>query len=209
MFAMCFFDFNEHSYTIRYRLSGFLTEVEMISWFTENSLIPLVTGTFLVLAFLGLAISAREKTMLFVAMIVAALTAGIVITETLVVTDREAVTEIVYSLAQSVEANDMESVLSHVSPDREDAKERIRNEMPKYSFDTVRVIGIADFSSTTDLDPKQAAIDFAVMARGREKAHGQGGHVQRRVQLKFQKGADGQWRMIDYSHSGPRSGVNL
>jgi hypothetical protein len=209
MFAMCFFDFNEHSYIIRYRLSGFLTEVEMISWFTENSLIPLVTGTFLVLAFLGLAISAREKMMLYAAMIIAALTAGIVITETLVVTDREAVTEIVYSLAQSVEANDMESVLSHVSPDREDAKERIRNEMPKYTFDSVRVIGIADFSSTTTVEPKTADIDFAVMARGRAKAHGQGGHVQRRVQLKFQKGADGQWRMIDYSHSNPRSGVNL
>lgn len=181
----------------------------MISWFTENSLIPLVTGTFLALAFIGLAISSREKSMLYVATIIAAVTAGIVITESLVVTDREAVTEIVYSLAKSVEANDMESVLSHVSPDREDAKDRIRIEMPRYSFDSVRVIGIADFTSKSDLDPRQAVIDFVVMARGRLTSHGQGHHVQRRVELIFQLESDGKWRMIDYSHSDPRDGLKL
>lgn len=181
----------------------------MISWFTENSLIPLVTGTFLVLAFLGLAISSRDKTMLYVAMIIAAVTAGIVITESLVVTDREAVTEIVYSLARSVEANDMESVLSHVSPAREDAKDQIRIEMPQYRFDSVRVIGIADFTARTDLDPKQAVIDFVVVARGRLTSHGQGHHVQRRVELIFQLEPDGIWRMIDYSHFDPRSGLKL
>ena len=158
----------------------------MISWFTENSMIPLATGTFLVLAFIGLAISARERTMLYAAMIIAALTAGIVVTERLIVTDREAVTEIVYSLAKSVEANDMEAVLRRVSNQREDAKEKIRNEMPKYSFESIRVIGIADFSVETDVDPKKAEIDFVVLAHGRSVAHGQGEHVQRRIRLHFQ-----------------------
>ncbi len=180
----------------------------MISWFTENSMIPLVTGTFLVLAFLGLAISARERTMLYAAIIIAALTAGIVITESLVVTDREAVTEIVYTLAKAVESNDMETVLGYVSDQREDAKERIRIEMPNYIFDSVRVLGIAGFSATTTV-PKTAEVDFSVLAHGRARAHGNGQHVQRRIQLKFQKTADGQWRMIDYSHSDPRDGLRL
>ena len=172
-------------------------------------MIPLVTGTFLVLAFLGLAVSAREKTMLYAAMTIAALTAGIVITEKLIVTDREAVTEIVYSLAKAVEANDMEAVLRRVSDQREDAKQEIRNEMPRYSFESIRVLGIADFSLEDEVDPKQAVIDFVVLAHGRLVAHGQGQHVQRRVRLYFQKESDGQWKMIDYDHSDPRSGVSL
>ena len=181
----------------------------MISWFTENSMIPLVTGTFLVLAFLGLAISARERTMFYAAMIIAALTVGVVVTERLIVTDREAVTEIVYSLAKSVEENDMEAVLRRVSNQREDAKDKIRNEMPRYSFESVRVLGIADFSVQSDVDPKKATIDFVVLAHGRLIAHGQGNHVQRRIRLYFQKEADGQWRMIDYNHWDPRAGVSL
>lgn len=181
----------------------------MISWFTENSMIPLVTGTFLVLAFLGLAISSREKIMLYVAMTIAALTAGVVVTESLIVTDREAVTEIVYTLARAVEVHDMQTVLAYVSNQREDTKDDIRIEMPKYTFDSVRVIGIAEFSVTSNVEPRTAEIDFVVMAHGRLSSHGQGNHVQRRVQLTFQKEADGQWRMIDYSHSDPRSGLNL
>jgi hypothetical protein len=175
----------------------------MISWFTESALVPMIVGTFLALAFLGLAISFRDRIMLFLAMVIATLTAGTVITETLIVTDRESIVEIVSELARMVENNNMAGVLSHVSQQRDDCKQKIRLEMPRCQFRTCRITGINRFSSSKSAIPT-AEIEFVAIATGKHMSHGLG-TVQRAVWLKFEKNSTGKWEMIDYDHWDPRA----
>jgi hypothetical protein len=179
----------------------------MLSWFTESAIVPLIFGSLIGLAFLGLAVSFRDRVMLYVAIAIAVFTAGTVITEQLIVTDREAVTEVVYSIADQVRLNDVDGVLKFVSDRREDTQKSIRAEMPRYRFNSVRITGVVDFQVETG-KPKTAKIDFGVWAGGTSGRYGQF-TVRRRAILTLQKEEDGQWRVIDYEHFEPASTVSL
>lgn len=180
----------------------------MISWFTENSLVPLVAGVLLSIAFCGLAFSFRDRIMLYIAIAIAALTSITVLTESLIVTDREAIIDIVYELADCVRANDMHGVIGYVSEKQEHTIRRIRSEMPKVHFDSCRVLGVANFTTSESDHPKTSVIDFSVWAEGRRGRDGRG-TVRRRVQLTFEQDADGNWWVINYSHSDPARHINL
>lgn len=179
----------------------------MTYWLTESSLVPLIIGTFIVIALLGLAISFRDRIMFYLALLVAVLTAGTTVTEMLIVTDREAVTEVIQILAQAVEKNDVAEVLAHVSGKQGDAQDRIRKEMPNYHFTSCRIVGINGFSSVDNGGAKTAEIDFVVFAFGSSRQNE--GHVHRRIILKFEQEPNGLWKLLDYEHSEPRGGMHL
>jgi hypothetical protein len=145
--------------------------------------------------------------MFLIAMGIAVLTASTVITEAIIVTDREAVTEVVYAIADCVQLNDVEGVLNHVSDQDELTIKRIRSEMPRYQFSNVRISGVVDFS-TNNGPPKTASIDFGVWANGSDGRTGQF-TVRRRAILTLEKEADGQWRVTDYEHFDPAETVRL
>lgn len=178
----------------------------MIEWFTENSFVPMVTGGLLTLAFLGFAFYFYDRTMLLIAILIAAITAGIVITEILIVTDKERLTLIVKDLAKSVEANDMDAILRRVSDAREDAKSRIRSEMPQIQFQSCRILKVLEFE--IDDDRKKAKIVFVAFATGSQAQVGRGS-VHRRVTLFFEKDANDQWRIYDYEHEPATAGYRL
>ena len=144
--------------------------------------------------------------MLFVAIVIATLTAGTVITETVIVTDRESIVEIIGELATAVQNNNMTGVLNHVSDQREDCKDRIKQEMPRCQFRTCRITGINSFSSSRTDTPPTAEIEFVAIATGTHTSHGRG-TVQEAVWLKFEKNPAGSWKMVDYGHWNPRAGL--
>lgn len=179
----------------------------MTEWFTESSLIPLVVGTFIALGFFGLAFSFRDRTMLLLGLIIAIITAGITITEKLIVTDQEAIKAIVMELAVAVNNNNVAGVIKHVSPAEAETIARIESEMPRVQVRSCRVTGWREFSSLPGTQPPTATIDFIVLASGTMRDGG--GTTQVRVILDFEKGTDGKWRVVDYEPSNPRDGVSL
>ena len=133
----------------------------MTNWFTENSTVPMVTGALLVIILLGLAFSSRERLMVYMALVVGAMTAGTVICERMIVTDQEEVMQCVYDLADAVQANDRASVVAFVSRSRQDTIDRVNSEMPRYDFDRCRIVGRNYFKSEVD-GPETAEICFIV-----------------------------------------------
>ena len=181
----------------------------MISWFTEDAIFPMVTGAILVIIFIALAISSREKIMLYVAFGITAMVVFTVVCEHLIVTQKEEITETVYDLAEMVEANDVAGVAGFVSKSRPDTIDRINREMPGYDFDTCRFIGTNYFEPDENSNAK-ATICFTVTFRVSLVNQGQDSIPgQRRVTLDFEKDEDGKWRIIDYEHQDPRKSLKL
>lgn len=178
----------------------------MLDWFTENSLPPLIGGSFLAIAFFLLAFLYYNKTMFKIGLLIALITATIVMIETFIVTDKEKIVQIVYDLAKAVEKNQVDQVLKHVAPSRQDARQRIQQEMPEYIFDSCRVLGIKSFELKNN--QRQAEIVFVVYASGAHQQFGKG-NAHRRITLMFEKQADDSWKLIDYSHEAPTTGYRL
>ncbi|MFK7767884.1 MAG: hypothetical protein AB8B55_11735 [Mariniblastus sp.] len=181
----------------------------MTSWFTENSIFPLITGVLLTIVLVGLAFSSREKVMLYIAIVIALLTAGVVTCEQLIVTDKEEVTDVIYQLADAVQANDKATVMSFVSDSREDTLSKVDNEMPRYDFNSCRIIGVNHFVPEESGSQKTAEICFVVTVRVNIDNNPTEAWGHRKITLQMEQESDGKWKITDYSHEAPSSGATL
>jgi hypothetical protein len=180
----------------------------MISWFTENSTLPMISGGILVLILLGMAFSAREKVLVYLALAIAALTAATVICERMIVTDNEKVMEAIYEIADAVEDNDRAKVVTYISKTRQDTIDRVNAEMPRYDFSSCRILG-TNYFEPADGPPKTIEVSFTVSFQVRLNNDPQSIPGHRKIILTFEQQADGQWRLITYSHENPHSGVTI
>ena len=96
-----------------------------------------------------------------------------------------------------------------VSQKRQDTIARINKEMPRYDFDSCRVIGTNYYTSTDEDGATKAEICFVVTFRVRLDGHADRISGHRKVILHFEKLPDGKWRIIDYSHEDPRRGLTI
>ena len=179
-----------------------------MTWITENPMIPLITGGLLAAVFFMMWVSSREKLMLFLSLGIVAGMGLLLALEAVIVTDREELTELVYQLAFEVQENDMNQVLSYVDSNRDEIVRRVRNEMPRYDFDTCRMTGVTSFESLGG-NPERCELVFNVSVRvaignSPEKLPGQ-----RRVRLLFERDQNGEWKIIDYEHWDPRKGLTV
>lgn len=180
----------------------------MISWFTDDAFFPVLTGGILAVVFFFFFVISREKVMLYIAFGIAFLIASIFACEQLIVTERERIATIIYDLSHQVRENNVEGVVTHMSPNRKSTIDRARNEMPKYFFDECRLAGAPRFVDLPG-NVETMKVTFTVIFRvsllpDRSKIPGQ-----RRVELTFEKDAADVWKIIDYAHRDPREGVRL
>jgi ketosteroid isomerase-like protein len=180
----------------------------MITWFTEDSFMPLVTGSLLALAFLGLAIAHYNRAMLIISIGIALATAAIVMVESWIVTDKEAIEKIVRQLGKAVEKNDADTIILAISPKRIDVRERAVAEMERFVINSCRLVDFTDFKLDDSKQPVTAETTFVVFARGSDR-YGNSGTAHERVTLVFEKDNAGNWKIIDYSHVYARSGGRL
>lgn len=180
----------------------------MLEWFTESSFVPAMTGVAMFIVFSIFAYTSRERSMLYIAAAFLLMTIGIVTIESLIVTEKEELQETVYQLAFQVQRNDLETVVAAFDQSDQELISRVRSEMPRYDFDTCRLIDFTSFASTGD-DPDTAEIEFAVAVRLRQGGMPEILSGQRRVRLSYQKDAAGNWKIKDYQHFDPRGGVEL
>ena len=178
----------------------------MAYWLTEDAFIPTLTGIFLTIVLLLMAYSARNKVVMYIALVIAVLTAGIVTTESLIVTDREKVTDLVYELAQYARTNDVDAIATHISPAAPEVTRRMRSHMSQYEVKSCSIIGFNDFSSVDS----SAEIDFVAWGQGRQRrAGGFEGVADPRVRLYLKKQPDESWKITEYDVSFSRGNVSL
>ena len=180
----------------------------MLSWFTEDATFPFISGIVLAVVFLFLFLKSREKTMLYVAAVIALLAGGIFACEQMIVTDREAIVTIVIDLASQVKNNHVPGVVKHISPKHQATINRARAEMPRYEFSVCNLSGITDFKDAPT-NPNAKEISFVANFRATIRPHKEMIPGQRKITLTFEKDATDQWKVIDYSHSDPRKNLRL
>lgn len=180
-------------------------EEAMTHWLTEDAFVPMLTGIFMAVVLLLMAWSARNRLVLYAGLLVAILTAGIVVAEAAIVTDRETVTDLVYELAGHVRANDADAIARHISKEAPEISKRMRSQMERFKVESCSISGVNDFSTEDGI----ATIDFVAWGQGSERRSGLKSPANPRVQLKLSKQADESWKIIDYTVSDPRSGLSL
>ena len=176
----------------------------MLEWFTENAFFPSCIGVLLAIAFIGLAFSSGEMVMMKIGLAIAALTAILVATEIMIVTDREQVENSLYDMASAMQRNDFEHVFEYMGS--QELVSRAKSHLRDAKCHACNITAINDIEMMSD--GTNANADFVAFARASNAAHPSPIPFQQRIKLIFKKKAD-DWKIVDFETSDPRAGISL
>jgi ketosteroid isomerase-like protein len=176
----------------------------MLEWFTENAFFPSCMGILLAIAFIGLAFSSGEMIMMKIGLAIAALTALLITTEIIIVTDREQVENSLYDMASAMQKNDVDRVFQYL--DSDELVQRAKGHLQDATCHACSITAIKEV--TVQEDGKEATADFVAFAQASNKSFPSPTPIQRRIKLFFKKKAD-RWKIYDFETSDPRAGVSL
>jgi hypothetical protein len=126
--------------------------------FLESPIPYLLIGLAVVSILLILYLQTRRAAFMAAILLVALLVVVGIFVEQAVVTDREAIETAVYDLAASVEANDMPSVLRHISPQATKVKADAEREMNRYKFALARIVKAPGIEIIRETSPPTARV---------------------------------------------------
>lgn len=174
------------------------------TWLTENPLQPVLWGILLSGIAGAFWFMLRKRALLLLAFLIFMLTIGCVITERLIVTDKEQITEAIFDMADAVKINNADGVIKYVNPTNPGLAQRIRDNMAKYRFTSCYVIGFNE-QTFTEEPADSAMFEFIVWANVEEAVPGGvRGESNVRVTLEFEK-SDGQWYVKGYDYAQANS----
>lgn len=164
-------------------------------------------GILLGIVAAGLWTSTGRKEWLIVLGVVIALTAGLLVVERFVVTDKEAIRQTLAEIARDVKSNDLNRVLRHIAPANANLAQQARSEMPNYQFTDCRVTKVHEIKVDARTEPRAAVVEFNVVASGTFRQGGMelsDSSVPRWVRLDLVRDADGSWKVENYTHDAPQ-----
>ena len=171
------------------------------TWLGEDPLPVILWGLLLTAIEGALWFMLRRKWLLILAIVIFALTLGCVITERVIVTDREQIAEAIFDMAECVRTNDTEGIIQHVQPTKASFIDRIRNEMANYDFSVCHIMGFNE--QTIEGNPhKSATFEFVVWAEGNQLRNPLSFKGNVRVTLEFEKHGD-KWYVVGYDYVYP------
>ena len=180
-----------------------------MDWLFEQPLIIVVLGMLLILA-LGAAWSAsgRKELLWGLGAALALLIAGL-ITERMVVTDREAIDATLEQIARDVKGNNRRALMRHIYSGAPKLKQKAEAELPNYEFTECRITRI--FSRDIDrlAEPRSAIVEFNIVAGGNFTYEGisfSDSNIPRWVKLHLVREKDGRWTVQEYIHDDPQRG---
>jgi hypothetical protein len=177
-------------------------------WILDNEYNPFL------LAFLGCVacmgafvawISTGRKEALFAFGGLIILFVALIITERMLISDREAIEATLLKIAQNLKANNREAVYAAIHPKVPSLRGQAESELPQYTFEDCRITQITETTVNADAKPKTAMTEFYVAAKGSFREGGQSytGDPRRIIKLHLEQDTDGQWKITDYSHRAP------
>jgi len=176
-----------------------------MSWLFESPIIIVALGVAIVFA-IGAAWTAtgRQELLYALAAAIVLLFAGL-ITERLVVTDREQIRATLAEIARDVKKNDHRRIISHIHSSATAIKQKAQAEMPKYTFTDFRITKINSLDVDRSAAPASAVVELNVVGGGSFHEHGiEMDHVARWVKLHLLQETDGRWTVVDYEHDDPQ-----
>ena len=177
-------------------------------WILDNEYNPFLLAFFGCVVCLGAFvawISTGRKEALFVTGLLFILFVGLIITERVMISDREAIQQTLIDIARDLKSNNREAVYAAIHPKATAHLEQARAELPNYTFQDCRITQIIETKVDAAAKPKTAVTEFYVAAKGTFNQGGQGytGDPRRIVKLHLEQDAAGKWKIVDYTHRAP------
>lgn len=173
----------------------------------ENPFPILFTGILVFSIVFTIWTQKRTSVWLVFLFVVMLLTIAGLITERLVVTERETVKATIHQIARDMEANDIPALLGHISESEVGLRNRAESILSRVTVESVSVkrnlsVTIADFG-----DRNTAVARFNAVARIEDKS-GTFGHstIPRYMILNLVR-ENGSWRVTDYEDRMPQEGI--
>ena len=175
-----------------------------MTWLFERPF-PIIVIGGICLALLTAALVQTGKRWLMVALaMVALLTGGLVFLERAIVTDREQVEAVLFDIADALEKNDVDTVVSHISSNCQELQNEAGAVMGSVTISAVRIKNNLKIVVEEDRDPPLAVAEFNVVIEGSDRAGFAGQLAYRRFfQVTFRLEEDGQWRIVGYEDLDP------
>lgn len=170
-----------------------------MSRFAESPVPYLLIGLAIESMLLIVYLQTRRTVLLGAILAVAAIVAGGVLVERVVVTDREAIERTVYELAASIEADDVQAVLTFISPQAKRTKRDAKREMDRYAIELARIISPLQIEFLRQTSPPTARAEFRAIVKAAEGRSGFGGTGRLDFVLTFSK-EDGRWLLLGYAY---------
>lgn len=158
-------------------------------------LLGLVAESILLIVYL----QTRRTAFLAAIVVVASLTAAGILVEQMVVTDREAVEQTVYNLAEAIEADDVQGVLRHVSPQAGQARADAQREMGRYEVELARIISPLEIEFFDNTSPPTARVSFRAVVRVKEGRSGVAFPATLDFVITFAREGD-RWLLLGYAY---------
>jgi hypothetical protein len=177
-----------------------------MSWLFEQPLIIVLLGMAATLALGALWSATGRKELLYAAGgALMVLVAGL-ITERLVVTDREAIRLTLAEIARDVKNNDHRALVQHIDASAPQLKQKALAEMPNYNFDECRITRIHLVDVDPSAEPRSAITEFNIVVTGTFRVsdfEGSGTYA-RWIRLHLVRDKNGHWKVADYEHDDPQ-----
>lgn len=148
-----------------------------------------------------------KKEVLYALAAAFAVMVALLITERIVVTDREAIEATLQQIARDVQSNDLAAVQKHVYSGAPALQGKVRGELPNYRFTECRITSQPEIEVNAKDEPRSATASFLAAAAGEFKAQGMSitaskeAPIRRHITLHMRREADGRWGVEDYSHA--------
>lgn len=169
----------------------------MEAFFFENPLWLGICGAFVTIVAAVLWVQTGARSAAVTAVVACILTILLVLVSLRVETDREKLIRTIHEVAEAVESNDLERVLTHVSPNATQGLLRARQELPQYTFREARMTRLKSIVINRNSTPPTAIAEFSVIVD--VGADGHQTRLPRFVKAYFVENA-GRWLVRDYEH---------
>ncbi|HEY2881085.1 MAG TPA: hypothetical protein VGJ15_01600 [Pirellulales bacterium] len=174
-----------------------------ITWFTENPL-PLLLLGGIVLLVLFVFLMKTGRGVVLMAMAGVALMMGLaVLTDQLIVTERERVADVIYQAANAAQRNDTDQILSYIAPSAEQTKAEAQRWIGmggSVKLDQVSISAMEVTMHRKD-NPPTATADFRIYAHGdyHDRTFSSPGTYLGHATVKFERQGD-KWLVTGVEH---------
>ncbi len=182
-------------------------------WILDNPYNPFLLAFLGCVACLGAFVAwimSSRKEALYAAAGIFVLFAILIMTERMMISDREAIEATLIRIAADLEANKYEKVYAAIHPLAVDHLTQAQAELPGYRFSECRITKIQETKVDAAAKPKTAIVEFNIVVKGTFK---QGADVfsdmtiPRFVRLNLEQDSAGEWKVKDYYHDSPEKAI--
>ena len=174
-----------------------------MTWLLEDPLPIIFLGILIEALLLGLLVQTGRRSVIVAMVGVLILFTGLLVVEQLIVTDAESVESTLGVIAHDLKRNDVNLILSHISPSAPEIRARAASRLDQVVIRRAEIKGRPEIRVDELGRDKTAVADFTGLVAGDVRS----GivpdfHALRKFVVHFRK-EDGRWKVIDYKVRNP------